>query len=78
MEPLAILVLAVIMAMASAMVIMKSAETIQEYATDDEAKGPKVDVVTIVLICVTIGMYTLSNPPPTFDNVTAIHINTKS
>ncbi len=55
MEPLSILVLAVIMAMASAMVIMKSAETIQKYVSDGDSDRPKVDVVTIVLIVITIG-----------------------
>ena len=55
MEPIAVLVLAVIMSMASAVVIMVSIQQIQNYASDEDAEGPEVDVLTVVIVCVTIG-----------------------
>ena len=57
MEPLAVLILSVIMAMASTMVIIKSMEAIQDYATQETVQAPKVEIPTIIIISSTVGLY---------------------
>ena len=58
MEPIAIVILSVVMALASVQIIRESIEKIIYYATN-KSHGPNVDVKSIVICTLTIGEYNI-------------------
>ena len=55
LEPISIIILSVVMALASIQIIRESIEVIISYATNP-SHGPTFDVISIVICCATIGV----------------------